>query len=45
MVGESVPGADDFLVFVNIHPEFEKLRTYPPYQALIQKIFTEPAQK
>jgi len=37
--------ADDFLVFVNIHPEFEKLRTYPPYQALIQKIFTEPAQK
>jgi TolB-like protein/Tfp pilus assembly protein PilF len=37
--------ADDFLVFVNIQPEFEKLRTYPPYQTLIQKIFTEPAQK
>jgi TolB-like protein/class 3 adenylate cyclase len=37
--------ADDFLVFVNIQPEFENLRTYPPYQALLQKIFAEPAQK
>ena len=37
--------ADDFLVFINIQPEFENLRTYPPYQALVQKIFAEPDQK
>ena len=37
--------ADDFLVFINIQPEFENLRTYPPYQALVRKIFAEPDQK
>ena len=37
--------SDDFLVFVNIQPEFENLRAYPPYQALVRKIFAEPAQK
>ena len=42
---KAVREADDFLVFVNIQPEFENLRTYPRYQALIQKIFTAPAQK
>jgi len=37
--------ADDFLVFVNIQPEFENLRSRSNYHALVQKIFAGPAQK
>ena len=31
--------SDDFLVFLNIQPQFEGLRSNPRFQALVQKIF------
>jgi len=31
--------SDDFLVFLNIQPQFEGLRSDPRFQALVQKIF------
>jgi TolB-like protein len=36
--------SDDFLVFVNIQPEFENLRPHSNYQALVEKIFGEAAR-
>jgi TolB-like protein/Flp pilus assembly protein TadD len=36
--------SDDFLVFVNIQPEFENLRSDSNYQALVQRILTYPGQ-
>jgi tetratricopeptide (TPR) repeat protein len=31
--------SDDFLVFLNIQPQFESVRSDPRFQALVQKIF------
>jgi TolB-like protein len=37
--------SDDFLVFVNIQPEFENVRPNSRYQALVKKIFSSPRRK
>ena len=34
--------SDDFLVFLNIQPEFENLRSEPRFRALVKKIFHSP---
>ena len=39
MVGKAFEESDDFLVFLNIQPQFEGLRSNPRFQALVQKIF------
>jgi TolB-like protein/Flp pilus assembly protein TadD len=35
--------SDDFLVFLNIQPQFENLRSEPRFRALVKKIFHSPA--
>ena len=34
--------SDDFLVFLNIQPQFENLRSEPRFRALVKKIFHSP---
>jgi TolB-like protein len=34
--------SDDFLVFLNIQPQFENLRSEPRFRALVKKIFDSP---